>query len=147
MAATLEWLQKWQEAANHLHMVTTLLISCRNIASGRGYVVLNQVTITCARHGLDVGPLFGISQDFLFHKPAAEWVVVPSSLYTFLHAVAWTLAEEYLDFLSTLYGIIDFLYMIINKDNKYNNCCYRHHSCYNECRTHVRTLVYTVSIF
>ena len=61
-----------QEAANHLDTVSTWLIGCRNITSGRGHVVLNQVIIVCVRHGLDVGPLFGISQDVLFHKLAVE---------------------------------------------------------------------------
>ena len=55
-----------QEAANHVDTVS------RNIAPGREHVVLNQVIIVCVRHGLDVGPLFSISQDVLFHKPAAE---------------------------------------------------------------------------
>ena len=38
-------------------------------------------------------------------------------------------------------------WVIINKDNKYNNCCYHHHSWYNLCKMHAWTLAYIVSIF
>ena len=38
-------------------------------------------------------------------------------------------------------------WVMINKNNKCNNCCYRHHLWYNECKVHVQTLAYTVSIF
>ena len=36
---------------------------------------------------------------------------------------------------------------MINKDSRYNHCCYLHHLWYIECETNERTLAYTVSIF
>ena len=36
--------------------------------------------------------------------------------------------------------------VMINKDSKYKDCCYRHHSLYNECKMHAQTIAYTVSI-
>ena len=36
---------------------------------------------------------------------------------------------------------------MIKKDTKYSHCCYRHHLCYIECKVHVQTLAYTISIF
>ena len=36
---------------------------------------------------------------------------------------------------------------MINKDNKYNNCCYHHHLWYIEHKTHAWTLEYIISIF
>ena len=36
---------------------------------------------------------------------------------------------------------------MINKDDKYNNCCYHYHLSYIECKTHARTLEYIISIF